>query len=129
MISLIIFCLLTACLSVFLDFCMEKGNIFRGYYNWLTYWLWLPIRHKSHVKKAHAVYSAICGQVSRRPKPLRYKRRLSFLYKPLGGCVNCFGTWVFIVLFFFLHRENTLQLGLFLGLGVNYIWIKIFNKI
>lgn len=49
------------------------------------------------------------------------------LFKPLGGCIYCFGTWVFVI---FLELPPTKQnvLGLFLGIGINYIFIKTFEK-
>ncbi len=50
------------------------------------------------------------------------------VFKPLGGCSYCFGTWIF-VLFFFLFRPETIELGLLLGLGINYVFIKAIEKL
>jgi hypothetical protein len=50
------------------------------------------------------------------------------LFKPLGGCSYCFGTWIF-VLFFFSFRSEPNILGLFIGLGINYVFIKVIEKI
>jgi hypothetical protein len=50
------------------------------------------------------------------------------LFKPLGGCVYCFSVWVF-VLFFFSFRVETNLLGLFIGLGINYVFIKAIEKL
>jgi hypothetical protein len=108
-----IFSLSTASLSCFLDRCMEKGMIFRSYYNWITYWLWLS---KNSVKNKY-----------------------QWLFKVLGGCVYCFGTWVFIVLYLVIvlylavlsdfRSIVTSVIGLFLGIGMNYFWIEVIQRI
>lgn len=51
------------------------------------------------------------------------------LFKALGGCIYCFGTWVFIVLFLFWYRENNFIIGLFLGTGFNYLFIESILKL
>lgn len=59
------------------------------------------------------------------------ERLPEYLFKPLGGCIYCFSTWVYILVFAFSQelpptKQNIL--GLFLGLGINYIFIKAFEK-
>lgn len=134
MISLILFTLGTAALSVFLDFCMEKGNIFRWWYSFITYWLYV-------MPKKGYVYKYRNGHIPKywsNSHPSYYKKIklpsfIKHLYKPLGGCIYCFGTWVFIVLFLCWSSQNSYSIhtfvSLFLGIGLNYIWIKILNKI
>jgi hypothetical protein len=54
-------------------------------------------------------------------------------YEPMGGCIYCFGTWVFIVLFIVYITTFTYEipafLGLLLGMGVNYVFIELINKL
>lgn len=50
-----------------------------------------------------------------------------WLFKVLGGCVYCFSTWVF-VLFFFWMRSETKLVELFLGIGINYGFIKLYER-
>lgn len=56
-----------------------------------------------------------------------------FIAAPLGRCVVCNGTWIFIVLYFWQHLpqvgDKQFVLYLFLGIGINYILIRIFGKI
>lgn len=59
--------------------------------------------------------------------------KLEYWLKPIGGCVYCFGTWVFIGLFVGLipNTNGLIQyfMVLFLGCGVNYISIDLLSKI
>jgi hypothetical protein len=50
------------------------------------------------------------------------------IFKPLGGCSYCMGFWVF-VLFFFSLRAETNIIELFLGAGINYVFIKFLEKL
>jgi hypothetical protein len=56
-----------------------------------------------------------------------------FLYSPLGGCEICNGTWIFIVLFLVEGFEycclGSSLVELFLGIGINYIFIEILSKV
>lgn len=51
------------------------------------------------------------------------------LFKVLGGCIYCFGTWVYIVFYIIFNIYYSLPfMFLFLGMGINYISIDILNK-
>jgi hypothetical protein len=50
-----------------------------------------------------------------------------WLFYPLGGCKYCMGTWVF-VLFYYLPPTGYNVLGLFLGIGINFIIIRALEK-
>lgn len=144
MIQLILFCFGTACLTLFLDMCFQKGMIFRKYYNWITYWLYLPVKKTSNewqIKGGPDYHTTVtcssgisnvsfyrCDQVTiKRPKFI--KNEFIWLWKILGGCSYCFGTWAFIALFFFLHRAETNLFELFQGIGINYVFIKAIEKL
>jgi hypothetical protein len=142
MINLILFCFGTASLTMFLDKCFEKGMIFRKYYNWITYWFYLErkkvgkvlIPYKPRWSACPTLEISMCDMAGsmNSPKiiirPRFIKNKYIWLYKILGGCPYCFGTWIF-VLFFFLLRLETLQFGLFLGIGINYVFIKGIEKL
>jgi amino acid transporter len=98
---LLLICLMTASLGLFLEECMNPNMILRRYYLWLTYhWI------KNWRKKD------------------RWRR---WLLKPLGLCVYCFSSW--ITIFFYLYNFD-LDLNIFFALGMNYLWLKIIkNKI
>ena len=49
-----------------------------------------------------------------------------WLFKPLGGCVFCFGTWVCIVFMALFHVK---LLYFPLGIGINYFTILVTLKI
>lgn len=49
------------------------------------------------------------------------------LFKPLGGCIYCFSAWCF-VLFYCLSDGGDKNFVLFLGIGINYIFIKSIEK-
>lgn len=51
------------------------------------------------------------------------------LFKVLGGCIYCFGTWIYIFIFIIFNIYYQLPLiFLFMGIGINYISIDILNK-
>jgi len=51
------------------------------------------------------------------------------LFKVLGGCIFCYGSWIYIFLFslFNLYYPIPLLFLLF-GLGINYINLSILNR-
>src|SRR5690554_6698596 len=64
------------------------------------------------------------------------KKKSRWLLKPLGLCIYCFSSWVWIGFFCIIWVEVLkkpvnllLFIVLFLGLGVNYSVIKTFEKI
>lgn len=56
-----------------------------------------------------------------------------YVKKPLGSCIYCFGTWVFIVFYLVTLPQNChLEpriIGLLLGIGVNHIFVSLLTKI
>lgn len=61
------------------------------------------------------------------------KNPYQWLFKVLGGCVYCFGTWVAIVFYMIVLGDfRTLIptiIGLFLFIGMNYFWTEVIQKI
>lgn len=54
-----------------------------------------------------------------------------WLFKPLGGCLCCMGTWVYIIIsacVFSISGVIYGFIGFFLGIGINYIFIRLFDK-
>lgn len=104
---LMVLSLITASLAHFIQYCLKPGEILGRYGVWLNY---------------HWIYNW--------RKSDRWKRPI---LKPLGLCVYCNGAWVFIVLLlvngWLYSGVISFFIGLFLGLGANYIWIKILDKI
>jgi len=99
-----------AAFTLFLTKCFEKGMILRWYYVWL---------------KLNLYYS---------DKNWKY-----YLSKPLGTCIYCFGSWVFIVFYLgdkYFSLENfdvqtaiiKIVIGLFTGLGFTYVFIRIYDQ-
>lgn len=129
--SLTVFCLLTASMSLFLDKCFQKGMIFRKYYNLITYWFWLPSKKTDYLVPAIGFIGLVYGfkeqDIIRRP--LFTENKFQWLFKILGGCIYCFGTWIYIVLFCFSSRAEISLLGLILGIGLNYFLIEVLLKI
>jgi|TARA_R100000479_G_scaffold84485_1_gene40934 uncharacterized membrane protein YeaQ/YmgE (transglycosylase-associated protein family) len=70
-INALLFGIIAALLSFFLDFAFREGNIF-------AFWIRFLNRHFYDKSKT-----------------------LSFLYKPLGGCSLCLNQWISIVVFVF----------------------------
>jgi hypothetical protein len=128
MINLILFCMGTASLTMFLNVCMQKGMIFRRYYNLITYWFALP-RNKPRSCKITRE-----GQVLYR-YPRFIKSSYFWLWKMLCGCYYCYGThifiWTYLISAFFILQGNFLSLALngFLGLGFNYVFIKAIERL
>lgn len=110
MIDLIIFCFGTASLSHFFQVAQEEGMIFE----------W---------------YGKLLDKIP------------EFFAMPLGRCITCNGTWIFIIAFFLtiIIFNNKIVLfslsqpeekfsqpqsliALFLGIGINFIWIKVIDK-
>lgn len=56
--------------------------------------------------------------------------KLEYWLKPLGGCVYCFGTWIFIVLFLGIVPSFGWSIpeivALLLGCGLNYMFIEFY---
>lgn len=94
MIELLFICFGTACLSHFLEMCMNDGGIF----NWYL------------------------GKIVHLP---------NWLFKPLGGCLYCFSTWIYIITILFVTNIYGFicnPIILFLGLGFNFLFVKLIDK-
>ncbi len=56
-----------------------------------------------------------------------------YVRKPFGECIFCFGTWIFIVFYLVMSRQNDYLepriIGLLLGIGVNHIFVSLLTKI
>lgn len=127
-ILILILCPMTAALSLFLQLCMEKGMIFRKWYNLITFYLWLP--KKSQYKGGKYLYPVYDKRTD--VWLVVYKNQNQGLFKILGGCVYCFGTWVFITFYSLISQKAGNYpgiIGLILGCGVNYLLIEIWRKI
>jgi hypothetical protein len=135
--SLMVFCLLTASISQFLDKCFQKGMILRKYYNLICYWFWLPSK-KSIVVNCY--WKEIPGTCGGWEKILVYnvafdKNRYQWIFKILGGCIYCFGTWVFIctyltaAIFILSVKTDILLIFGFMGIGLNYVWLEVIKRI
>ncbi len=102
MINLILFCFATASLTLFLDMCMQEGMILHRYYKAIE---GLPV----------------------------------VVFKPLGGCTYCMGFWIYIISIILIHvtelqiiqasRFEDFALLAFLGIGFNYVFIKVIEKL
>lgn len=61
----------------------------------------------------------------------RIEKLPEVLFKPLGGCIYCFGAWVYIIISCILCYKSGVIfdfIGLFLGLGFNFIFIKALER-
>jgi hypothetical protein len=58
---------------------------------------------------------------------LAIERLPLFVFKPLGGCSYCFGTWIFLSVYMLSIAEISTQI--LLGIGINHIFIRIIEKI
>jgi surface polysaccharide O-acyltransferase-like enzyme len=105
-VKLITLCLMAACLGHFFQYTLRPREIFGRYGLFLNY-LWIKWRRK----------------------PDRWKRKL---LKPIGLCIYCTTTWIFIVLYLFQAGLDSYSIhnliGLFLGMGITYVWVEILTK-
>lgn len=129
MIELILFCIGTASFSSFLDMTFQKGMIFRKYYSFITYWLFLP-KKWNYLQSRGEPGSKI---VSFKIVQIYTRNKYQWLWKILGGCVYCFSAWVYIVLFLAVVLQiqplSHVLIGFILGLGLNHVFIKAIEKI
>lgn len=130
-VSMLLFSAGTAALSCFLKMTFQKGMIFRKYYSCITFWLWLiPQRRKNRY------WSEVKEVLRRSSSPqhhyrIRYKAKYAYrvakwIYKPIGGCVYCFGTWINIFFFFWMFPGSWLLI--FFSVGFNYVFTNIYLK-
>lgn len=59
----------------------------------------------------------------------KYEKNNPKLFKILGGCIYCFGTWVFIGMYILFNLYYQLPIIFILyGMGVNFISISLIEK-
>jgi hypothetical protein len=52
----------------------------------------------------------------------KFKNERPKIYKVLGGCIYCFGSWIYIGIYLLFNLYYPLPfIFIFLGLGINYI--------
>jgi hypothetical protein len=108
--SSILVAAISAPLSLFLsEIAFARGMIFRRYLALVVYWFDYKPRARGLEYRAEGVLfdSRFCrGWIPNRLEIKRYSppRWWSWFYKPLGGCVYCFSTWIAIALFIALFR-------------------------
>lgn len=110
--------------------------IFRKIRNIREYWFWLP--EKRIDCDAWHFYYPFGETKKAKASPVGINKvyfvpnKYEWLNKILGGCIYCFGTWVFIVTFTLSVSQKDAFIptfvALFLGTGLNFIWIKILEK-
>ena len=143
LINYLLFGILTGSFSVFIvQICFDRGNIFRKYYNFITYLF--SLETKKTTKSVYIAYRKrnITGiEDTSRPKnydaivvdrPVFSKNKYIWLYKVLGGCVYCFGTWICIAFYFMCYTCNISIMYfcfLFLTIGANYVGTLIALKL
>lgn len=97
---LMILCLMTAWLSLFIWKCMESEMILRRYYLWLVYH-WIKWRRKADRKKR-------------------------WILKPLGLCIYCMSAWINIISFcIFIHQFEYI----FFSLGINFVFMELSARV
>jgi hypothetical protein len=59
----------------------------------------------------------------------KFNEKSPKLFKVLGGCIYCYGSWIYIILYSLFNLYYAFPIiFLFLGLGINYITIYILNS-
>jgi hypothetical protein len=129
-VELILLSALTGALSHFVQLTFQKGMIFRKYYAFIFYWF--HFKPRKTYGRWH-LGDALIGNIWSKSKYGNYfslythsdlnkrNRFLRWFFKPLGGCIYCNGTWIFIITFSILHFPFSLTefVLLFLGMGAN----------
>lgn len=81
---------ISALVSLFLDFCFREGNIFEG---------WLEFLYE------HSVPGKVRQQMANKEREDRFEKITWFWFKPLGGCVVCMNVWISFALCLAFFRE------------------------
>jgi hypothetical protein len=59
----------------------------------------------------------------------KYQENSPKLFKVLGGCIFCYGTWIYIILFCLFNIYYSLPIiFLFFGMGINYVALHVLNN-
>lgn len=97
-------------LSLFIEKLFDDEMLLRRYYLLLNY-LWVLWKGKN---KGRGRLASVVRAVKRQ------------LLKPLGLCIYCYGTWVYIMLYVII---NGIDLGVIVGLGINYLLLEVLINI
>lgn len=114
MIDVILCGLLAACLSILLQYCYQKGNIFRFYYAIVSYYLIYKPRKRYVLTRLHIVN-----------KRYHFYRLIS---EPLGRCVYCQNVWVTFFTFF-IFCPNAPMIYAFWAAGAAHFFIYVLQGI
>lgn len=103
--------ILSASLSLFLDFCLREGNIFSG---WLEYWAerWLVKNNKFHAKR-------------HKDRELMLSDCKWWWLKPLGYCVVCSNVWLSAFIGLLLCPLGVLPIILLSNFLVRYFYNEL----
>lgn len=91
----------TACLSYFLDFCFEEGNIFES---------WLPFIARVMFARRGYYYLPV---YTKRDEIIADAENKLFWFKPLGGCIVCSNIWQALIVWPFWMYV----------FGISFIWL------
>jgi hypothetical protein len=59
----------------------------------------------------------------------KFEEKSPKLFKVIGGCIFCYGTWIYIITFSIFNIYYPLPiLFIILGMGINYISIHVLNN-
>lgn len=87
---------ISALLSMFLDFCFREDNIFEG---------WLEFLYEQSVP------GKVRECLASEDREDRFKHITWFWFKPLGGCVICMNVWISFALCACFYKRLPLELG------------------
>lgn len=114
---LVVFC---PALSIFYDFCLEKGNIFYGFNKYITFFLWFQLKRRG-VK--YPIFT-----------PTHKRSRIKIaLFKLIGGCVFCSNPYqVFLICLgagiYFCELQQWIILGM-ISIPFNHILLRIWYSV
>lgn len=128
-VELLLFCLMTGALSMFLQECYKPNMILRKYFIWLMYhWRKKPRKRVKIIYLRinvgdYRAYSKEIRKIKRRHnlKKLKYS-----LLKPLGLCVYCQNAWITIILYPMLFKVDVWYL---LSLGGTFFSVELIRMI
>lgn len=94
--SIIELAVISALLSMFLDFCFREDNIFGG---------WLEFLY------SQSVPGLLRQQMQNFDREDRFKAITDWWFKPLGGCVICMNVWISFCICGCFYKRIALDLG------------------
>lgn len=114
---LAIFC---PALSIFYDFCLEKGNIFYGFNKYITFFLWFQIKRRAG---KYPIFT---------PTGKRSRIKIA-LFKLIGGCVFCSNPYQIILIslvcgMYFCNLQQWIICGI-ISIPFNHILLRIWYSV